>query len=211
MEEPGRTDEIKVKKPILAAIAASLILSSALSAWMAMYKEEFFKFYHVHYSQSPEDTAENIYWLERAKKADFCNPLYALAKIATKDEWAKYRLLLDMHIDLKLIEQNLILGSKFDKMVAYFYNAPWKRENLESLKIAEEAYKTALHYWPEAVDLARQAQRYRFVYLPGVELWGDEAARIVSGDFNYAKIIDKQLTRLAGVRKDFEAMDALTY
>jgi hypothetical protein len=29
-----------------------------------------------------------------------------------------------MHVNLKMIEQYLLLGSKWDKRVAYFYNAP---------------------------------------------------------------------------------------
>ena len=98
------------------------------SAYPVYYKEQFYRLYHLHYIEYPDDAIENIYWLERAKRADFCNPLYALAKIEDQRHWERYRYLLDMHLDLKLIEQHLALGSKFDKRVAYFFNAPWKKQ-----------------------------------------------------------------------------------
>jgi len=121
------------------------LLGAALlgAAYPVYFKEQYLKLYHQHYIQAPDDSIENIYWLEQAKKADFCNPLYAMARIDDKKQWERYRALLDMEIDLKLIEQHLALGSKFDKRVAYFFNAPWKDENLDSLKTAESAYRAA--------------------------------------------------------------------
>lgn len=175
------------------------------------FKEQFYKLYHIHYIQYPDDTIENIYWLEQAQKADFCNPLYALAKIEDKRHWERYRYLFNMHLELKMIEQHLYLGSKFDKQVAYFYNAPWKRENLESLKIAETAYKAALAYWPRAQEWARKAEGMRFVFLPEVQAWEDESFRIVDGQLDYGRIIERQLNRLTQVRADFEAMDEAGY
>jgi hypothetical protein len=182
-----------------------------VAAYPVYFKEQYFKLFHTHYIEYPDDSIENIYWLERAKKADFCNPLYALARIEDKRHWERYRYLLDMHLNLKLIEQHLILGSKFDKRVAYFYNAPWKDQNLESLKTAESAYATALAYWSEAKALAKKAMALRWVVLDDAETWTDEAYRIDSGELDYAAIIGKQLTRLRKVRSDFEKMDASTY
>lgn len=181
------------------------------SAYTVYYKEQFYKLYHEHYIQYPDDAIENIYYLEQAKKADFCNPLYALAKVDDKTQWERYRYLLDMHLDLKLIEQHLALGSKFDKRVAYFYNAPWKEQNLESLKTAESAYEAALAYWPEAKELARKAMAMRWTDLEEASFWIDEAYRIDSGELDYAQIIQNQLNRLRKVRAEFEKMDGSTY
>ena len=58
---------------------------------MVKYKEDWYKLFHVHYQQYPDDCMENIYWLEKAVEADFCNPLYADVKITTEKEWEKYR------------------------------------------------------------------------------------------------------------------------
>jgi hypothetical protein len=194
-------------------LALFFLACSALgaAAYPVYYKEQYFKLFHTHYIEYPDDSIENIYWLEQAKKADFCNPLYALAKIEDKQHWERYRYLFDMHIDLKLIEQHLALGSMFDKRVAYFYNAPWKAQNLDSLKTAESAYEAALAYWADAEQLAKKAMSMRWVYLDDAEHWTDEAYRIDQGELDYADIIGKQLTRLRKVRADFEKMDGSTY
>jgi hypothetical protein len=195
---------------ILTSFLLALSLVGA-SAYPLYYKEQYYRLYHQHYSASPDDAIENIYWLELAKKADFCNPLFALAKIEDKRHWERYRYLLDMHLDLKLIEQHLALGSQFDKRVAYFYNAPWREQNLESLKTAEAAYATALAYWSEAKELSKKAMGMRWVFLDDAEAWTDEAFRIDEGTLDYAAIIGRQLERLRKVRAEFEKMDGSTY
>ena len=196
----------------LAFASIFLMLSVAgVAGYPIYYKEQYFKLYHQHYVAYPDDDIENIYWLEQAKKADFCNPLYALAKIEDKRHWERYRYLLDMHLDLKLIEQHLALGSQFDKRVAYFYNAPWRDQNLDSLKTAESAYQAALAYWPEAKELAKKAMGMRWVALDDAEAWVGEAYRIDEGELDYAAIIGKQLERLRKVRAEFEKMDSSTY
>ena len=91
------------------------------------------------------------------------------------------------------------------------YNAPWKQENLESLEIAETAYRTALAYWNTAKEWATKAQNIRWIYLPEVQFWDDESHRIVTGELNYERIINRELTRLQKVRTAFLAMDNSTY
>jgi hypothetical protein len=163
--------------------------------------------------QYPDDSIENIYWLEKAVKADFCNPLYALALIEDETQWEKYRYLFMMHINLKLIEQHLFLGNKWNKRKAYFYNAPWKEQNLDSLDTAETCYRTALYYWTEALSWAEKAneKRFRFIYLPRVQFWQEEAGRIEEKSLDYQKIIGRELTLLQNVREKFQAMDENTY
>lgn len=199
-----------MRRTLVAALLLSLA-SFGAAAYPVYYKEQYYKLYHTHYIEYPDDAIENIYWLEQAKKADFCNPLYALAAIEDKKQWERYRYLLDMHLDLKLIAEHLRLGSKFDKRVAYFYNAPWRDENLDSLKTAESAYRAALLYWDEAKSLATKAMGMRFVDVTGAEAWIDEAFRISEGDLDYADIIADELKRLEKVRADFQKMDISTY
>ena len=111
---------------------AFLLLGPApqASAYRVLYAEQYYKLYHLHFYQYPDDTMENIFYLERALQADFANPLYALARVDTRDQWAQYRTLFKMHVNLKLVELYLALGVKYDKQVAYFYNAPWREQNL---------------------------------------------------------------------------------
>jgi hypothetical protein len=216
----GNADTQGVNRPVrraaaIGAIAAVLLslAAPAAGAYYVQYKEQFYELYHQHYIAYPDDTMENIYWLERALSADFANPLYALALIENEVQYEKYRYLMNMHLYLKLIEQYLRLGSKWDKRVAYFYNAPWKDQNLESLDTAESCYRAALTYWDDARSWAEQANaaRFRFLDLPRIRFWQDEAARIASGDLDYAKTIERELARVAKVRADFRAMDAGTY
>jgi hypothetical protein len=184
-----------------------------VGAYYVQYKEQYYRLYHLHYIQNPNDSMENIYWLEQAIKADFANPLFALALIENETQWEKYRYLFMMHLHLKLIEQYLYLGNKWNKRNAYFYNAPWKEQNLESLKTAESCYRAALSYWEAAQSWAKKAQekRFRFIDLGRTHFWQDEAARISSGDLDYGKIIGRELALLRDVRKKFEAMDKNTY
>jgi hypothetical protein len=179
-----------------------------LNAYYVTYKEQYYRLYHIHYIQYPDDSIENIYWLEKAMKADFCNPLYALALIENQTQWEKYRYLFNMHINLKLIEQYLYLGNKWNKRNAYFYNAPWKKQNLESLETAETCYRTALYYWNAAMEWAEKARekRFYFINLERAQFWEDEALRMSTGELDYGKTISRELASLQKVREGFQAM-----
>lgn len=176
-----------------------------------LYAEQFYKLFHQHLYQYPERIAENISYLQSALKADFANPLYALAKIPDKRHWERYRYLFKMHVNLKIIEQILLWGSKYQKMVAYFYNAPWWRQNLESLDQAEALFRSALPYWEEAKAWSRKAASLSFLHLEEIQAWEDENHRIESGDLDYEALIQEHLQRVERVRKAFQAMDASTY
>ncbi|MCX7025624.1 MAG: hypothetical protein NT080_13565 [Spirochaetes bacterium] len=194
-------------KRIAAAAVFLAIIGGMVAGYPVYFKEQYLKLFHTHYVQYPDDAIENIYWLEQARSADFCNPLYAMATIENERQWERYRYLLSMHVGLKLIEQHLRLGSKYDKRVAHFYNAPWKNQNLESLNTAETCYRAALAYWPEAKAMAEKAMALRFVRVEGAQAWTDEAFRIVAGELDYADIIADELARVNRVRAAFEKMD----
>jgi hypothetical protein len=205
-----------MKKNALIGILGIILLftnAPGADAYLVRYKEQFYRLYHLHNIQYPDDTMENIYWLEQAVKADFANPLYALSLIEDEAQWEKYRYLFMMHLNLKLIEQYLYLGNKWNKRNAYFYNAPWKEQNLESLETAETCFRTALSYWNGAREWAAKAQdrRFRFINLRNVQFWEDEAGRIESLSLDYEKIISREWGLLQGVREKFLAMDESTY
>lgn len=178
-------------------------------AYMVKYKEDWYKLFHVHYQQYPDDCMENIYWLEKAVEADFCNPLYADAKITTEKEWEKYRYLFQMHINLKLIEQHLRLGRIYDKKCIYFYDAPWKEEYLSNMEKALSCYKAGLYYWKEAKIWYEKANAptFRFLYIEDLQFWEDERERIFTGELNYEKIIIREVERLEKNISELKAMD----
>jgi hypothetical protein len=196
-----------------ALLIASLLLIPALvvSAMRIMYAEQYYRLYHEHLHHYPEDTQEDIYYLETALKSDFCNPLYAIGLIKDKTEWERYRYLFSMHVNLKLVYSYLALGVKFDKQVAYFYNYPWKRQNLESLATAEQIYRTAYQYWQKAQEWSVKAWAMRSTHIEKIEEWEEENFRIETGDLDYRDTIDRTLAHLAKVRADFEKMDQTTY
>jgi hypothetical protein len=192
-------------------VTAAVLLLAAfpLNAYYVTYKEQYYRLFHLHYVQYPDDSMENIYWLEKALEADFANPLYAMALIENEIQWEKYRYLFTMHIYLKLIEQYLFLGNKWNKRNAYFYNEPWKDQNLESLETAETCYRTALYYWDEAKAWAEKANvgRFRYINLQRVQFWEDEAYRIETKSLDYGKTINRELEFLQTVRRTFQEME----
>jgi hypothetical protein len=195
---------------VFSFILIFLISPLSLFAYKILYAEQFYKLYHRHLYNYPDDIMENIVWLEQALKADFANPLYALAKIENKDEWRHYRYLFKMHVNLKLVELYRSLGSRYEKRIAYFFNAPWKEQNLESLEIAEKMYKLALFYWDEAIDWAKKLRSSPH-HLEDIQNWEDEKARMQTGELDYKDIIGEHLKHLYNTRDTFQKMDDRTY
>jgi hypothetical protein len=195
---------------LLVLLAAASLGAAPAHAYRILYAEQFYELYHQHLSMSTDDIMEDIVWLEQALKADFANPLYALARIDNTREWEQYRSLFRMHVNLKLVELHLKLASLYDKRVAYFYNAPWKEQNLESLDTAEGLYERGLYYWKQALSWARRVRPYG-IALEEIQEWEDEAARMRTGDLDYRRIIGDQLDRLDRVRAQFKAMGPGTY
>lgn len=181
------------------------------SAYRIIYREQHYRMFRMHLYQYPELITENIYRLEQALRADFANPLYALAVIQDERDWERYRALFTMHLNLMLVEQYLLWGSKYNKFEAYFFNAPWQKQNLESLERAEELFEYALVYWDEVKEWSEIAYEMRWTHLPEVQYWVDENHRIETGDLDYEFLIDRHLERLREVRERFEAMGPDTY
>lgn len=199
-------------KRFLIIILLFLVISlSQLWSYKLLYAEQYYKLYHQNLYQYSEDFNGNIWYLERALTRPFVNPLNALAQIKDQNVWERYRYLFYMHVNLKMVEQYRHLGSKYDKRVAYFFNEPWKDQNLKSLEIAESYYKAAEYYWDEALTWLEKLNTVDYFFLSDVQNWEDERFRIITGDLDYEEIIGMDLKRLKSVRADFLAMDENTY
>ncbi|MFP4011405.1 MAG: hypothetical protein ACLFUM_06860 [Spirochaetaceae bacterium] len=192
-------------------LVLALVFVDSTPAYRLIYKEQLYRLYHVHFYQYPQRIAENVRWLQMALDADFANPLNALAEIEDETEWRRYRRLFMMHVNLKLVELHLRWASKYNKDTAYFYNAPWRRQNLESLERAESLFNVALVYWEESRRWSEEAWELSHVHLEEIEAWSDENHRIETGDLDYDAIIGRHLDRLEEVRAAFQAMDENTY
>ena len=179
-------------------------------AYKILYAEQFYRLFHLHYYQYPERTAENIFYLQQALKSDFANPLYAMAKIPDNKHWERYRYLFYMHVNLKIVEMYLSWGGKYQKMTAYFFNAPWKEDNLKSLDTAEDLFTHALRYWEEAKIWSQKAWPLPY-HMEEIQYWEDQNFRIETKDLDYGDIIGEHLAKISRVRAAFEAMDGSTY
>lgn len=204
---------IRARRIAIILFAGMLLVGQLWSAtaYRLIYREQLYRLYHQHFYNYPERIAENVYWLEQALRSDFANTLYALARIDNEREWEWYRYLFTMHINLRLVDLYLQWGAQYMKFEAYFYNAPWRRQNLESLDRAEELFEYARVYWDEAQRWSREAAPIRFIHLDRIQYWEDQHHRIRTGDLDYGRIIDSHLDRVAEVRAVFEAQDAGTY
>ena len=202
-----------MKRPVLFILLCTFLFTAIppknAYAYMVKYKEDWYKLYHVHYQQYPDDCIENIYWLEKAAQADFCNPQFADFKIESEKEWEKYRYLFQMHINLKLIEQHLRLGRTYDKKCIYFYDAPWKDEYLRNMEKALSCYKAGLYYWQEAKVWCEKSSNasFNFLTITAKQNWEDERERIISGQLNYEKMLNREISRLEKNIAELNAME----
>lgn len=201
-----------VKLFILTLVAAAMVNQSSY-AYVAKYKEDYFKLYHTHYQYNPDDYMENIYWLERAIKADFANPYFAYTKIENEQQWEKYRYLFQMHLNLKLIEQYLRLGNIYDKKVVYFYDSQWKDEYLRNMEKTKSCYEFCYTYWQEAQLWAEKASvgKFNYLYITSLQNWEDERFRITEGKLDYKKTLDRELARVNKVIEDLKKLNKDTY
>lgn len=204
---------LKITKILVVIITSLFLFVSEANAYMVKYKEDFYKLYHVHYQQYPDDCMENIYWLEQAVRADFCNPQFASVKITNENQWEKYRYLFQMHLNLKLIEQHIRLARTYDKKALYFYDAPWKDEYKRNLEKAQNCYKAGLYYWKEASLWAEKANvgKFNFLHVTDIQNWEDERECIKTGELDYKKMLNRELTRVEKILNDIEMLKDYSY
>lgn len=198
-------------KKLILLILILFTITTGISALPIMYAEHYYKLYHLNLYRYPEDYLQNLYYLELALEAPFANPLNAMARVETEKEHEYYRALFKMHCNLKMTENYRYLGAKFDKRHAYWYNAPFRKINIESLDKAENLFKMAEYYWKEAQLWSDKAAEFEYLVLDELQFWMDESWRIRHGELDYGKYIGRDLARVEKVRAAFEAMDEETF
>ncbi len=201
-----------MKKSVLISLLFLIFFTLPLeksNAYYVTYKEEWYRLYHIHYQQYPDDCIENIYWLEKAAAADFCNPQFVGFKITSEKQWEKYRYLFQMHINLKLIEQHLRLGRLYDKKEIYFYDAAYRDEYISRLGKALSCYQSGLYYWQEAKVWFEKANApsFNFLFITDKQNWEDERERIMTGELNYEKMLKREISRVEKNLEELNQMD----
>ncbi len=174
-----------------------------LHKWNPKHVEDFFLLYSLKQLYDEQNLLRNIYFLQVALKRKFRHPRNALILVKTKEEYHKYRLLIFMHIYLKIMRSYLKLGAQFDKRHLYFYNLDFASELDKSFKIAEFYYKKAIPYWKKAKNLAKKASKYSFE----LDLDTLESIRydIIRKEINFDVYIKNHLRKLKGKQKMVKA------
>lgn len=123
------------------------------------YAEDFYQLYNKRLYYNEDNVRVNIYYLSRAIRAPFRHASKALCLLKTEDEAKKYRSLLIMHFYIKIMQNYLTLGTMYDKKNIYFFNRPFKKDLLKSLKYARFYYGKAKEYWKYVLRFADKANK----------------------------------------------------
>ena len=201
---------MQLRRAVVTALIL-LVVTPSLFGYRLIFKEQIYDLNHQQLYMYPEDYAANIAWLEVALSAHFANPLYAFARIETREQHEYYRYLFWMHLNLHLTNQYLGWASGYVKSDAFYFNYPWREDNLESLERAESLFSMARYYWEEAVAWSDRAAEFRWMHLEEIQYWADQSFRVQNGDLDYGAIIDRHQERLEQVRAEFEVMDRNTF
>jgi hypothetical protein len=174
-------------------IAALFLLPTTVDARRLYYAEEFY-LYVMNLYPVNQSLERNIRFMQWALVAPFDNPVRSLATIESETDWARYRTLFKLHVNLLIIDSYLQLGHRFDKEHLFFFNLWYAEELHESFLIARYYYETALRYWDEAQRYATAAAD-----LAGrinIDDWEDDLFLIEEGELDYQVIIEEHLGRL---------------
>ncbi len=165
-----------------------------LHQWEPRYVEDFFLLYSLKQHYQEDKLRRNIYYLQQALRRRFRHPSQALTKITNQKEYHKYRLLIFMHINLKIMRSYLRIGSLFDKRNLYFYNLDFADELKDSFKIANFFYKKAMPYWKKARQYAKQASTYPFEI--GMDTLESIRYEIMTREIDFTRYINQKIAKL---------------
>lgn len=173
-----------------------------LHQWHPTHVEDFFLLYSLRSYYNTQELKRNIFFLETGLKKRFRHPSQALCKITSKPEYHKYRLLIFMHMNLKIMRSYLRIGSKFDKRHLYFYNLDFADDLKKSFAVAQYYYEKSIPYWEKAQKYAAQASVYPFE----LDMGTLESIRheIMTGEIDFGLYTRNHLKRLKQKR---EAVD----
>jgi hypothetical protein len=180
---------------LLLALCAALLVPTPGSARRLYYAEEFYLYVLNLYHTNP-NLERNIRFMQWALVSPFDNPVRSLALIQTENDFARYKTLFKMHVNMLIIDSTLQLARRYDKEHVYFFNLEWAKSLKESFAIARYFYEVSLNYWDEVLKHAETLNGMEGRIT--LEEWEDEYELIRRGEFDYKKIIDRQIERLEG-------------
>ena len=167
------------------------------------YVEDFYELYGLKlYYYNENALRRNIVILKTALNCRYRHPSNALVKTHSDEEYAKYRKLIAMNINLLIMRCYIKIGSRFDLPRISFHSGAFADEIRESFESADFYYRAALPYWFEAKRLAEEASKIKIT----TDLSHEESIRftIVKKQLNYERIINSHISKLG---KKLEQLD----
>lgn len=171
------------------------------------YAEDYFELYARRSSYGEEEINLNIVFMQGALKSPYRPAYRSLVPIHTEREHEKYRYLLKMHMNVRILQDYLTLGRLYDMQKLYFYHEESKEDLIKSLKRAEYYYLVAQDYWTDVKKFAVDAYVMKDIRIP-LENLEDEMRFIVQRDvdWQYDRIL---AIHLAKVRANLEKLGAM--
>ncbi len=162
------------------------------------YFEDYYQLYSKRFMFTEDNIRFNIHILNLALSYPFRYPTKALCLIKNKKERERYKKLLIMDVNIKLMKCYLTLGSLYDKKIIYYYNMPFKKDLKKSLNYAKYYYNLAYKYWKKVLQLVDEISKINArVDLDYIE---DEYYQIQNRDkfvdWDYDYTINLHLTQL---------------
>ncbi len=171
------------------------------------YAEDFYLLYAKRCYYGEEEINLNIVFMQGALKSPYRPAYDSLVPIHSEIEHEKYRNLLKMHMNIRILQDYLTLGRLYDMQTIYFYHADFKDDLIQSLQRAEYYYLIAQDYWIEVKKYAVDAYTMREVQI-NLDNLEDEMRLIVQRDvdWQYDRILN---IHLAKVRANIEKLKTI--
>jgi hypothetical protein len=170
-----------------------------LHKWEPRNLEDFYELAGLKQHYGENELRRNIYFYKISLQKKFRHPQRALCKIESEEEYYKYRNLLFMHLNLRIMRSYLRLGSLYDKRHLYFYNLDFAEDLEKSFQIAEGFYREAIPYWEKAREYADRANEVPYELDLGT--LETERFEIVTGKLDFGWIIENHLDRVEKKQK----------
>jgi hypothetical protein len=171
------------------------------------YAEDYYSLYaRRNYYNEPEINL-NIVYMQGALKSPFRPAYKALVPLHTELEQKKYRSLIRMHCNLRILQDYLYLGRQYDMQDLYFYHKEFKDDLIKSLRTAKFQYETAQGYWTEVKRHAVDAYLLRETAV-GLDDLEDEMELIVTRDvdWQYDRILRVHLDKVEANLRRLESL-----
>lgn len=161
------------------------------------FAEDFYQLYAQRNYYGEDEINLNIVFMQGALKSPFRLEHKALIPIHYPREHEKYRYLIRMHLNFRIMKDYLYLGRLYDMPELYYWHRRETKQLIRSMKFAKYYYQMSRNYWEEVKKWAVEAYAINdyFIDLDHLE---DEMTFIVTRqiDWQFDRIINMNLAKV---------------